>query len=138
MARDTSSSQRDSRGETYRHPIPSRDEIVKALEEAAGPQNLSSLLDLLEADREKARRGLENRLKAMVRDGQLIRNRAGAYGLTRHLDLVSGTVIAHRDGFGFLKPDDGSDDAYLSAREMRPLWHGDRVAARVSPSKRGR
>src|SRR5690606_5598080 len=48
------------------------------------------------------------------------------------------TVIAHRDGYGFLKPDDGGDDLYLSAREMRVLWDGDRVAARTTESDRGR
>jgi ribonuclease R len=74
----------------------------------------------------------------MVRDGQLIRNRAREYCLTRHLDLVTGTVSAHRDGFGFLKPDDGSDDIYVSAREMRSLWDGDRVAVRTSDTPRGR
>jgi ribonuclease R len=138
MARDKSSSRREPRGEPYRHPIPSRDEIAKALEAAAGPQSLASIVQLLGVDREKAGRGIENRLKAMVRDGQLIRNRAGAFGLTGHLDLISGSVIAHRDGYGFLTPDDGTDDVYLSAREMRPLWHGDRVAARVSAGRRGR
>ena len=32
----------------------------------------------------------------------------------------------------FLRPDDGSDDLYLAAREMQLLWDGDRVAARAS------
>src|SRR5690606_5108672 len=87
---------------------------------------------------EQHERALEQRLKAMVRDGQLIRNRAGEYCLVQHLGLVTGTVIAHRDGYGFLKPDDGGDDLYLSAREMRVLWDGDRVAARTTESPRGR
>ncbi|HLF11475.1 MAG TPA: ribonuclease R, partial [Gammaproteobacteria bacterium] len=83
-------------------------------------------------------RALEQRLKAMVRDGQLIRNRAREFCLTRHLDLVTGTVQAHRDGFGFLRPDDGSDDIYLPSREMQVLWDEDRVAVRTSVSARGR
>ena len=74
----------------------------------------------------------------MVRDGQLIRNRADEYCLTRHLDVVTGKVLAHRDGFGFLRPDDGSDDVYLSAREMHILWDGDRVAIRANDTSRGR
>ncbi|HUL82531.1 MAG TPA: ribonuclease R, partial [Gammaproteobacteria bacterium] len=75
---------------------------------------------------------------AMVRDGQLLFNRAREYCLVRHLDLVTGKVQAHRDGFGFLTPDEGGDDIYLSAREMRSLWDGDRVAVRTSQSPRGR
>ena len=52
------------------------------------------------------------------------------------MDLVRGRVIAHRDGYGFLSPeeasDDSGDDFFLSPREMRALMHGDRIVARVS------
>jgi ribonuclease R len=48
------------------------------------------------------------------------------------MDLVRGRVIAHRDGFGFLVPDDAGDDLFLSPREMRALMHGDRAVARVT------
>jgi len=49
-------------------------------------------------------------------------------------------VSGHRDGFGFVIRDDGEpDDIYLSAREMRPLFNGDRVAIRiVGTDRRGR
>ena len=54
------------------------------------------------------------------------------YCLTAKLDLVTGTVSGHPDGFGFVVRDDGDgDDVYLSAREMRALFHGDRVVIRV-------
>ena len=132
-----SRSRRESQKGNYRHPIPSRVEIIEALEKAPGPQPLEALLSRLDVKGEEPRRGIENRLKAMVRDGQLIRNRAREYCLTGHLDLVSGVVSAHRDGFGFLAPDEGEEDIYLSAREMRPLWNGDRVAVRVSRGKKG-
>ena len=77
-------------------------------------------------------------MRAMVRDGQLLRNRADEYCLTRHLDVVTGTVLAHRDGFGFLRPDDGSPDLYLEPRQMQLLWDGDRVAVRANETSRGR
>jgi len=74
---------------------------------------------------------LEDRLYAMVRAGQIIENRRREFCLTAKLDLITGVVIGHRDGFGFVKPDDGGDDVYLSAREMRPLFDGDRVAVKI-------
>jgi ribonuclease R len=75
----------------------------------------------------------------MVRDGQLLRNRREAFCLVNKRDLVAGRVIGHPDGFGFLKPDDGGDDLYLYPKEMRALFHGDRIVARVTgKDRRGR
>ncbi|HSG63691.1 MAG TPA: ribonuclease R [Gammaproteobacteria bacterium] len=121
----------------YEHRIPSRDEILRVMEAFGRPLVLVSLAQQFHIRTEPHRKALENRLRAMVRDGQLIRNRAKAYCLTKHLDLVTGRVQAHRDGYGFVIPDDSSDDIYLSAREMAPLWDGDRVAVHASASQRG-
>src|SRR5690606_35427201 len=108
------------------------------MEQASGPLPLKALANKLGIHTDPHRRALENRLKAMVRDGQLIRNRAGQFCLTRRLDLLTGVVLAHRDGFGFVRPDDGSDDVYLPPRQMRALWDGDRVAVRVTSDRAGR
>ena len=67
----------------------------------------------------------------MERDGQIIRTRRGEFGLIERMDLLTGRVIGHRDGFGFVRPDDGSADLFFSPRQMRSLMHGDRVVARV-------
>jgi ribonuclease R len=107
------------------------------MEVAGRPLALDALAGQFSIRGEQHQRALENRLKAMVRDGQLLRNRAKAYCLTGHLDLVTGRVQAHRDGYGFVIPDDGSEDIYLSAREMASLWNDDRVAVRASMSRRG-
>lgn len=122
----------------YEHQIPSREEILAAMEQAGQPLLLEALAPRFGIRTEQHRRALEARMRAMVRDGQLLRNRANEYCLTRHLDVVTGTVIAHRDGFGFLKPDDGSDDLYLAPREMQTLWDGDRIAARANETPKGR
>jgi len=129
---------KDTGQRQYEHKIPSRDEILAAMEAAGAPLALEALAPRFEIHTEQHRRALEARLRAMVRDGQLLRNRANDFCLTGHLDVVTGKVLAHRDGFGFLRPDDGSDDLYLSAREMHTIWDGDRVAVRASDTDRGR
>jgi ribonuclease R len=120
----------------YEHQIPSRQAIIDALNKAPGPLALEPLGAVFDIRAQKHLRALENRLKAMTRDGQLLRNRADQYGLTQALELVTGKVQAHRDGFGFLIRDDSEEDVYLSGREMRTLFDGDRVAVRIVPGRR--
>ncbi len=107
------------------------------MERAGRPVTLVSLAGQLRLKGSRKEGALRRRLKAMVRDGQLIRNRAREYCLAHHLDLVIGRVSAHKDGYGFLIPDSGDKDVYLSSREMGRLWDGDRVAARISVTHRG-
>ncbi|MEY3604623.1 MAG: hypothetical protein RIQ49_1655, partial [Pseudomonadota bacterium] len=45
---------------------------------------------------------------------------------------IQGRVQGHRDGFGFLIPDDGSGDLLLPAREMQSVMDGDTVLAKAS------
>ena len=101
------------------------------LNEAGRPLKRRDLVQRLDVKGQDSIEILRRRLRAMVRDGQLVKNRAGAYGLASRMDLVSGRVTAHPDGYGFLVPDEGGDDLYLSSREMRPVLHGDRVLASV-------
>lgn len=118
--------------EKYEHPIPSREFILEFLAERGRPVTRRQLLIELELDGAHEKEAIRRRLTAMVRDGQLIQNRRGAYGLLEKMDLVSGRVIGHKDGYGFLVPDDNSGDLFINAREMRKAFHDDKVLARVS------
>lgn len=123
----------------YEQPIASRELILEVITEADRPINrndLEGLLGIHDADGVEA---LRRRLNAMIRDGQLVRNRRDCYALADQFDLVPGRVIGHQDGFGFLVTDDEGDDVFLSARQMRALFHGDRVLVRITGlDRRGR
>ncbi|WP_428506168.1 ribonuclease R [Roseateles sp.] len=55
------------------------------------------------------------------------------------LSEVDGTLQGHRDGHGFLLPDVGAQDIYLSQQEMHAVMHGDRLRVRITRyDKRGR
>ncbi|AVO36169.1 ribonuclease R [Ottowia oryzae] len=55
------------------------------------------------------------------------------------LEEIEGVVQGHRDGHGFVSPDDGSPDIYLPPNEMRAVLHRDHVKVRVvRHDKRGR
>jgi len=116
----------------YAQPIISREALTEFLSDAPGPmtaEEIAQKLKLTAPDRFEA---LSRRLGAMQRDGQLLVNRRGGYAVAEQLDLIAGSVIAHPDGFGFLKPEKGGDDLFLPPAEMRKCLHGDRVLASVA------
>ncbi|TLM78266.1 ribonuclease R [Microbulbifer harenosus] len=119
--------------EKYDKPIPSREFLLDLLEQQPGPVSWEAVADLLSLDDEDRREGVRRRLIAMSRDGQIASNRAGDFGVLDKMSLVRGRVIGHRDGFGFVSPGDGSDDLYLSHRQMRKVFDGDEVLVRETP-----
>ena len=123
----------------YENPIPSREFILGLMEEHGAPLRFDDLAAALELSDPQQLDALSRRVNAMSRDGQVVCNRRGGYCVVNHEDLIHGRVIGHADGFGFMHPDEGGDDLFLSPREMRVLWHGDRIVARVAGiDRRGR
>lgn len=123
----------------YANPIPSREFILDLLISDGAPLTLEVIAQQLALTSEIDLNALDRRLTAMVRDGQLLRNRNQAFCLVNQSDLITGRVIGHPEGFGFVRADEGGADLYLYAKEMRALFHGDRVVARVNGrDRRGR
>lgn len=123
----------------YEHPIASREFIIQYLKEINRPVSFKHIAQAFNLKQTEEREGLNRRLIAMERDGQLISNRRGSYALVKEMELVRGRVQAHRDGFGFLIPDDGSSDIFLPGREMRTVFTDDIVLVRISnPQERKR
>jgi ribonuclease R len=121
----------------YENPVASRTLILKIITKA-GMMTQSSVFEELQVTPDQEE-GVSRRLSAMVRDGQLVQNRRGGYLPVDEKHLIRGHVIAHADGFGFLVPDEGGDDLFLSAKQMRGVLHGDRVVATVAGvDRRGR
>ncbi|HLD14634.1 MAG TPA: ribonuclease R [Burkholderiales bacterium] len=123
----------------YEHPVPSREAILAVLTERNEPLPFRELADALDVHGERDEDAFSRRLRAMERDGQILKNRRGLYGLAHKMDMVAGRVSGHPDGFGFLIPDEEGEDLFLSPAEMRQVMHGDRVMARVTGvDQRGR
>jgi ribonuclease R len=124
--------------ERYAEPIPSRELVLRTLEEASVPVDERALGRLLGL-RRKESEAFARRLAAMERDGQILRNRKGAILVAGKVDVVRGRIEAHPDGFGFVVPEDGSADLYLAPGEMRQVMHGDTVLVRPGAiDRRGR
>ena len=115
----------------YEQPLPSREFILQLLAEKGVPIDEEDLCSMLQIEPHEEDL-FSRRLRAMERDGQIMRNRKRAICEVDKLDLVKGKVQGHPDGFGFLIPEDGSADLVLSAKEMHKVLHGDTVMVRVS------
>ena len=123
----------------YDNPIPSREVILELLSEADEPLNHNQIARQLMLEDQQQTEALRKRLRAMERDGQLLGNRRGAYGLVDKMDLVHCRVQGHRDGYGFAMPVGEGEDIYLSARQMQFVFDGDEALVAVTGlDRRGR
>lgn len=93
------------------------------------------LLDLDSDDR----RDLQRYLDELDSQAIIHRIKRGQYALPSKESLVSGVLICHRDGYGFVKPDDSTicrQDIFIPPRNMEEALHGDRVLIKVARKKR--
>lgn len=123
----------------YDNPIASREYILETLEELGVPASLEKLAKALGLEQEDRQTALETRLRAMVRDGQLAVDRRNVYAIAKKLELLTGKVSAHPDGFGFLLMPGDEEDIFLTERQMKAVFHGDRAQVRIrGRDRRGR
>lgn len=123
----------------YSDPIPSREFIMQYLEEKGRPATREKIIAAFGLETEDQIEAMRRRLIAMERDGQIMCNRRGSYALVDKLELIKGRVLGHKDGFGFVEPEEKGDDIFLTPYQMRTVFPGDRVLVRVvGEDRRGR
>lgn len=121
------------------HIIPSREDILGLLRGTSDALDAAGIARKLRV-KKAAIDVLTRRLSAMERDGQITQDDSGNFRVLDHSGFISGKVTAHRDGYGFVIPDDATqEDLFLNEREMQKVLHGDRVMAKVTGvDRRGR
>ena len=86
------------------------------------------------------RKEMKKILEKMVHGGDLIKIKGGRFGVPSKMNLVTGKLQNHPDGYGFVLPEEGGVDIYVHGRNFRDAMHGDRVVVRVdrvkSPGKK--
>jgi len=76
-------------------------------------------------------------VRSMLRDGLLVKIKRGKIGMPDKSSLVVGRLVSSKSGYGFVVPEDKSEDVYISVENMGNALHGDKVVARVYRRKRG-
>jgi ribonuclease R len=106
-------------------------EILDALERARAPLTRDELLRGLAIGARERPRFLDA-LAELEKSGRVVQNRAGSFLVSKRIAVTAGRIEGHRDGHGFLAPDDGGPWVFLPPGEMRQVLHGDRAAVRVA------
>lgn len=82
----------------------------------------------------EASRNIKRVLNELVLKGEVIKTRGNRFGLPEKMELETGTLQAHPQGYGFVIPDKpGKSDVYISAKGRLDAMDGDKVVARIAP-----
>ncbi|WP_305045106.1 ribonuclease R [Geoalkalibacter sp.] len=99
-----------------------------------GPEDVARHLGVGRRDRKRLRALLDD----LVERGALVQLKGGRFALPRKVNLVTGTLSMHRDGYGFVSSGAGEGkDIFIPARFAREAMHGDQVVVRVERGLRG-
>ena len=115
--------------------------IERQAHQSANYKQLVRELRLRGEDRDQ----LPRRLESLVKRGKLVTAAAGRYSMpksTRSQNLVSGKLSMHRDGYGFVLPQDEAvrakieGDIYIPPPAIGSAMHGDEVLVEIVATKR--
>jgi len=85
------------------------------------------------------RKELRRILRDLAEERRIVKLDRRHYGLPSRTNVIVGRVQAHRDGYGFLIPEDSHlPDIFLGRQEVGGLMHRDRVALHLGRKERGR
>ena len=120
----------------YEKPVASREYLLSILTEQGKALSFIDICHLIDAQEEDARIGIQRRLRAMEREGQVLFNRDKKYEVQKQSELIQGRVIGHRDGFGFLKHSPTEKDLFIPNGQMATLFHDDIVEGSLGHTDR--
>lgn len=125
--------------EKYENPVASREHLLSILKKANTSLSFLDICQAADAQDEMSRVGIQRRLRAMEREGQVKFNKKKQYEVQKQNELVQGRVIGHRDGYGFLKHSLTEKDYFIPVHQMTTLIHDDKVEGiTAGEDRRGR
>ena len=117
-----------------------KEDLVRYIQKSADRgMNLQRILEDFEAT-PVARKQIKDVLNQLVKEGKLARHRGNRYEAAAR-KLVEGTIMVHRDGYGFVIPKEkipGIDsDIYIPAALTDSAMNGDKVNIEITMRKPG-
>ena len=94
------------------------------------PMTVEELSDALQHGNDIS--SLKAMLDELERQGEIVLNRKGRYGLTRKMNLRAGRLERNPKGFAFLIPDDPTEqDVFILGEDQNGAMHNDRVIVQL-------
>src|SRR6266704_3483752 len=134
---------RNARGRGARRrtdPDVSKEALVRYVQKSSGQGiNLQRILEDFDAT-PGARKQIKDILNQLVKEGKLAKHRGNRYEAAAR-SLIEGTILTHRDGYGFVIPKEkiqGIDsDIFIPAPLIGSAMNGDKVKAEITFRKAG-
>jgi len=112
-------------------------EILKFMRESVyRPLTMKELIKNFNISSEN-RNSFRTLIRGLASDGEIIKIKGNRFGLPEKMNLVTGVVQGHPDGYGFVIPEDGGEDLFINPRSMREVMHGDKVICRAESAQKG-
>lgn len=117
-----------------------KEDVLRSIQQAEGGNaNLHQLLEIFDAT-PLARRQIKDILGELVKQGKLSQHKGNRYEM-RARNSIAGTIVIHRDGYGFVVPDqkqeDLDSDIFIPASLTGSALDGDKVQVEVTRRKTG-
>lgn len=132
---------RGRRGRKTPQQNPTKEELVKYLQKSADRgANLHRILEDFDAT-PAARKQIKDILNQLVKEGKLAKHRGNRYETAATKNLVEGTIVLHRDGYGFVIPKEKipgiESDIFIPPALTGSAMNGDKVKVEITFRKAG-
>ncbi len=117
-----------------------KEDILKYIQNSEqGGANLRQILDDFGASAD-ARKQIKDILTLLVKDGKLVRHKGNRYEAVAR-ELIEGTILLHRDGYGFVVPKEKihgiESDIFIPSVLTGSAMNGDKVKVEITTRKPG-
>lgn len=100
-------------------------------EQAYKPMDIHELSKVFDIKKTEMK-DFEKVLKAMEKDGDVVRTRTDHFGVPEKMGLVAGKLQGHQRGYGFVIPEEERPDIFIPIALMNGAMNGDKVVAKVT------
>jgi ribonuclease R len=131
---------RPRRARRSQEPDLTKEDLVRYIRKSADRGiNLQNILEDFDAT-PGARKQIKDILNQLVKEGKLAKHRGNRYEAAAR-NLIEGTIVVHRDGYGFVIPKervDGIDsDIFIPPPLLGSAMNGDKVKVEITARKTG-